>query len=183
MAPPSSSATSTQLPLGLLAWLLRHRAETSWSAGTPLLTCIFLLFLKYWEKERNAIGCARPLTPSAPCSLTEQMHLHKYVQRNLADATGKRKVHAPENFASGYERLPSAAITPSRAPPALRPRLAAQRPQLVPYDGSVLGPDQHESGEPGRLEPFALRAELPAPPHRLHHVPGPGQLAHLPRHR
>jgi hypothetical protein len=23
---------------------LRHRAETSWSAGTPLLTCIFLPF-------------------------------------------------------------------------------------------------------------------------------------------
>src|ERR1700745_2956769 len=120
MARPASSATSTQLPLGLLAWLLRHRAETSWSAGTPLLTCIFLLFLKYWERNRMRPGGPGRRTPSAPCSLTEQMHLHKYVQRNLADATGKRKVHAPENFASEYEGLPSAAITPRRAPPALR---------------------------------------------------------------
>src|SRR3984893_18492480 len=114
MAPPSSSATSTQLPLGLLAWLLRHRAETSWSAGTPLLTCIFLPFSQYWEKEPNAIGCARPLTPSAPCSLTEQMHLHEYVQIKLADATGKRKVHADGDFASEYESPPSAAGTPNQ---------------------------------------------------------------------
>src|ERR1700730_6020562 len=135
MAPPSSSATSTQLPLGLLAWLLRHRAETSWSAGTPLLTCIFLLFLKYWEKERNAIGCARPLTPSAPCSLTEQMHLHKYVQRKLADATGKRKVHADDDFASEYERPPSAAGTPNQQRGATLParrRVPAPRPARWP---------------------------------------------------
>jgi hypothetical protein len=30
--------------VGLLAWLLRHRAETSRSAGMPLLTCIFYPF-------------------------------------------------------------------------------------------------------------------------------------------
>src|SRR5690348_10911795 len=139
MAPPSSSATSTQLPLGLLAWLLRHRAETSWSAGTPFLTCIFLLFLRYWEKEPNAIGCARPLTPSAPCSLTEQMHLHKYVQRKLADATGKRKVHADDDFASEYERPPSAAGTPNQqqtrwrgATLPARRRASAPRPARWP---------------------------------------------------
>jgi len=29
----------------LLAWAFRHRADISRSAGIPLLTCIFLLFL------------------------------------------------------------------------------------------------------------------------------------------
>src|SRR5271170_5725689 len=43
IAPSGSSATSTQLPLGLLTALLRQAAETSWSAWMPLLNCIVLL--------------------------------------------------------------------------------------------------------------------------------------------
>src|SRR6266705_69360 len=65
----------------------------------------------------------------------------------------------------------------------LRPRPAAKRPELTPHDDPVLGPDQHEPGEPRRLQALQLRAELPAPPHRLHHAAGPGLLARLPRHR
>jgi hypothetical protein len=40
----------------LLARLLRQRAETSSSAGMPLLTCIFLLFLTRREKENQCGG-------------------------------------------------------------------------------------------------------------------------------
>src|SRR5213080_4735288 len=99
--------------------------------------------------------------PSALCSLTEQMHLHKYVQRIFADATGKRKVHADGDFASEYERPPSAARTPDQQEVrqtssgyacqprggALRSLLAAERPLLALHDGPVFGPDQHEPGE------------------------------------
>ncbi len=38
--PPGSPATSTQLPLGLLAWLLRHRTGPSSAARAPLANCI-----------------------------------------------------------------------------------------------------------------------------------------------
>src|ERR1700759_2073924 len=94
----------------------------------PLLTCIFLLFLRYWEKGPNAARHPNPgrRATSALRSLTEQMHLHKYVQRNLADEMRKRKVHADENVASECERPSSAAITPIRA--AENPTLPARRP-------------------------------------------------------
>src|SRR5689334_11000732 len=131
----------------------------------PLLTCIFLLFLRCREKERMRPGAPGRRTPSARCSLTLQMHLHEYVQRNLAGATRKRQVHAHHNVASDCERVPPAATTPTGRVRALRLLAAAQCPRLAPHDGPVLGPDQHEPGEPGRLEPLQLRAELPAPPH------------------
>src|SRR5438552_239352 len=61
-------------------------------------------------------------SPSAPCSLTERMHLHEYVQRKFADATRKRRVHDRDNFVREYERPPPAASTPGLGPPT--PHLA-----------------------------------------------------------
>src|SRR6185437_4167003 len=101
--------------------------------------------------------------PSALCSLTEQMHLHGYVQRKFADATCKHRVHDRDDFAREHDRRPSAANTPKPAAPAgliargcwvagaLRALIAAERPEFAPHDRPVLGPDQHESGAARRL--------------------------------
>src|SRR5882724_9209473 len=109
------------------------------------------------------------------------MHLHEYVHRKFANATRERSVHEDDDFAREYERPPPAASTPEAAGPAAL--IAEGRPELAPHDRPVLGSDQNESGAARRLEPPQLGAELPAPPHRLHHAPRPGLIARLPRHR
>ena len=77
IVPPGSSATSTQLPLGLLAVDFRQRASSS-PAGIPFLTCNFS---SRSEGKRTRRECRQRVT--ALCSLTCQMHVQAVVQRAL----------------------------------------------------------------------------------------------------
>ena len=74
---PGSSATSTQLPLGLLAVDFRQRASSS-PAGIPFLACNFSS-LNEGKRTRRECGQHVP----ALCSLTDQMHVHAVVQQAL----------------------------------------------------------------------------------------------------
>src|SRR4029077_7135858 len=72
--------------------------------------------------------------PSALCSLTEQMHLHGYVQRKFADATCKHRVHDRDDSVREHERPPSAASTPKPVGPAdLIARPLGRRGSYAPW--------------------------------------------------
>src|SRR5438874_12236097 len=99
-------------------------------------------------------------SPSAPCSLTEQMHLHEYVQRKFADATRKRRVHDRDNFAREYERPPPAASTPGVGAPY--PHLAGAVCPSPHY--RLARPLTGWTGRPSPTRARALRALVDAAP-------------------
>ena len=74
---PGSSATSTQLPLGLLALDFRQRTSSS-PAGILFLTCNFSSLHEGKRTRRGYGKCCLAL-----CSLTDRMHVQTFVQRAL----------------------------------------------------------------------------------------------------
>src|SRR5215472_13651437 len=82
-APSGSSATSTQLPLGLLARLLRQRVTGSWSAAAALALSTYMVaprVTKRTERRRQQRWYRSDLL--AACSLTAQVHVQRPLRQN-----------------------------------------------------------------------------------------------------
>src|SRR5215470_10768296 len=109
IAPPGNSATSTQLPVGLLARLLRQRTAGSWSAAMTSLIC--MVSPRPPETDAtwvtDSAGAARS---PAMCSLTLQVHVQMLLHRYCATVLCRRRLQRP--CACGRMRL-SASDSPA----------------------------------------------------------------------
>src|SRR5579863_3924369 len=76
--PSGSSAISTQLPLGLLAVLLRQRAIVRRSADIPFSTCIFI---SGSQLQRGTVrgGRSRPPLTAGVCTRQPNMLMHVHL--------------------------------------------------------------------------------------------------------
>src|SRR3954470_18504453 len=88
----------------------------------PLLTCIFLLYQDVKRDPRAGTGAAPPRPPSARCMLTERMHMHRYVQKNLAPAISVQS-EEPKLPHDCMRKQRANSVVPPAEPPALSPRL------------------------------------------------------------
>src|SRR5215831_15634230 len=95
IAPSGSSATSTQLPLGLLARLLRQRVTGSWSAAAALALSTYMVaprVTKRTERRRQQRWYRSDLL--AACSLTAQVHVQRVCGKILCSGYMQKSVAA-----------------------------------------------------------------------------------------
>src|SRR5690348_12362081 len=111
--PSGNSAISTQLPLGLLALLLRQRAVVRRSALMPFLTCIFAPVSAIGGDSQGA-DAATPAPADVVCTRQPNMLMHVHLvlaSRARARQNASAYVCTLTPVESGEAEVSEAAVT------------------------------------------------------------------------